>query len=276
MEAALPLPPFAQRVECHRAVAGRLDRRAENGEMPLSYARLLVCLLASVAMRGAVRAAESEPIVLHAEAPAPGPLARVFPTKVAVEVEVARDGTVAAATVLTPRPFVSQLAINAACQWRFAPSAEGGERRYVLTFVFAGAVETEEPSQWRIVRQDNLAIRLEYLQSTIVRLERDRHGRVPDKFCPRHGTLMQVTLAPIGYGLPRSYSTGTVSERAELRNAERVWRARDRLFPEANMWAPGGGCMVMPEKHAEVHYCATCRNARENWFRQHAGLAKYE
>lgn len=87
---------------------------------------------------------------------------------------------------------------------------------------------------------------------------------------------MQVALAPIGYGLPRSYSSDRASDRVELRKAQRVWRARTRLFPEANVVAGGGGCIVQPEKTAEVYYCATCRHIRDEWFRKYAELKQYE
>ncbi|HEX8255686.1 MAG TPA: hypothetical protein VF846_21285 [Thermoanaerobaculia bacterium] len=244
--------------------------------MPLSCAPLLVSLLTVRLLIGAAFAAELEPVVLHAEAPARGPLAMAFPAKVLVEVDVAPDGTVAAARVPTPVAFVSALSIAAACKWRFASSADSAQRHYVLTFVYGGIVDTEEPSQWRIERQDNLALRIEYLRSTIRRLERDRDGRIPEQFCPRHGTLMQVALAPVAYGLLASYSDSTASQRAELRRAESVRRARERHFPHANMWAPGGGCIVGPEKQAEVYYCPTCRNAREKWFAEHVGFQKYE
>jgi hypothetical protein len=137
---------------------------------------------------------ETEPVVLHAEPPATTPLARIFPTTVQVQVQVERDGAVAAATILTPRPFVAELTREAACKWRFAASTQEGARSYVLTFVFGGVSYTEEPSHWRVTRQSALAVRVDYYQTTVRRLDRDDQGEIAKRTCPRHQTAMQVTL----------------------------------------------------------------------------------
>jgi hypothetical protein len=237
---------------------------------------LLVAALAPTTTDNA-SACEQHPLVLHAEAPAQSPLARVFPTTTRVEVRVAPDGTVATARALARRPpFVAALAEDASCKWRFSPDWSVAARSYVLTFIFAGVAKTDQPSQWAVTRHDPLTVRVQYLQSTIRRLNRDEQGNVALRVCPLHRLPMKVGLVPIAYGLPRSYSSDDPSDRAALRNARMVWRAKRRLFPEANLWAGGGGCIVQPEEVAETHFCSECRRVRSEWFSRHSGFEQYE
>jgi hypothetical protein len=233
----------------------------------MTRSTLLFATLVMMAAR-----AGGDPIVLHAEPPAQHPLAHVIAITARVEVRVQPDGSVSEANALGRPPFVTALSEKAACQWRFSPSPENSERSYVLRFVYAGVSTTDEPSHWEVTREDDLSLRVRYLQTTVRRLERDEHGQVADERCPRHRVPMDIGMVPIAYGLPRSYS----STSAESRNASRVWRARRRLFPEANLWAGGGGCTVQPEKTAEVHFCAICRRERAEWFRSHPGFEQYE
>lgn len=228
---------------------------------------LLVATLVLLAAR-----AGGDPIVLHAEPPAEHALARIIAITARVEVRVQPDGSVSEANALGRPPFVTALSEKAACQWRFSPSAENSERSYVLRFVYDGVRTTEEPSHWEVTREDDLSLRVQYLQTTVRRLARDADGKVADAMCPRHRVAMDIGMVPIAYGLPWSYSSAS----AESRNASRVWRAERRLFPEANLRAGGGGCMVQPEKTAEVHFCAICRRERAEWFRNHPGFERYE
>jgi hypothetical protein len=208
--------------------------------------------------------------VLHAEPPAQSTMARIIEITAKVEVRVEPDGSVSAAHVFGRVPFVAQLSENAACQWQFAPSPQNAQRSYVLNFEFAGVKNTDEPSHWEVTSEDALTLRMQYCRSTVSRLDRDRNGQVPAVYCRRHGIAMDIVILPIHYGLPASLSSDA------LRKTERVSRARRRLFPEANLSAAGGGCMVQPEKTAEVHSCAECRQAREEWFRRHPDLQQYE
>ncbi len=220
---------------------------------------------------------EQNAVVLHTEPPAQSPLARLVATTTRVEIRVAPDGTVSAAKALAPRPpFVASLAEEASCKWRFSPDSSDAERAYVLTFVFAGVGTTDEPSQWVVTREAPLTVRIQYLQSTVRRLDRDDEGHVALRSCPVHRTPMEIGLVPVAYGLPRSYSSDDPGDRVALRKARRVWSAHRRRFPEANLRAGGGGCVVQPEKVAEVHYCSHCRRVREEWFRRHPGYEQYE
>jgi hypothetical protein len=226
---------------------------------------LLVATLVLMAAR-----AGGDPIVLHAEPPAEHALARILAITARVEVRVQPDGSVSEANVLGRPAFVAALSENAACQWRFAPSPENSERSYVLRFVYDGVRTTDEPSHWEVTREDDLSLRVQYLQTTVRRLERDEAEQVA--ICRRHRVPMEIGMVPIAYGLPLSYSPAS----ADGRNASRVWRAERRLFPEANLQAGGGGCTVQPEKTAEVHFCAICRRERAEWFRNHPGFERYE
>lgn len=242
----------------------------------MSRATLFLIPLLVIAAGVDASPVDGEAVVLHAEPPVLSQLARLVPMKARVEVRVGPDGSVMAAEVLEPRPpFVASLSEKAACLWRFSPAPEGVERSYVLTFDYAATVTSEQPTGWRVTREeDSLTLRVQYFQSTIRRLDRDEYAQM--RSCPRHRIPMRIGLVPIVYGLPRSYLLDDPAGRAELRKARRVGRAGERLFPEANVDAPGGGCMVQPEAAAEVHYCTECRHAREAWFRSHPGLERYE
>ena len=236
----------------------------------------LITAVAAVSASVAAVPTDGDTVVLHAEPPTQSPLARIFPTTVNVKVDVAPDGTVSKSQVLAPRPpFVASLAEDASCKWRFSADRAGSKRSYVLTFVFAPVATTDEPSHWFVTTED-LIVRVQYLQTTVRRLDRDEHGDVARRFCPRHRIRMELGVVPIAYGLPRSYSSDNPADRAVLQDARQVWRAKQKLFPEANMTVAGGGCFIQPEKVAEVHYCVRCRRAREEWFRRHPRAEQYE
>jgi hypothetical protein len=239
------------------------------------FLALVTVVLTLLASAQSTRADSAQLLVVHAEPPADSPLARMMKATARVEVSVDSSGTVTNAVVLEPRPpFVVALSEAAARKWRFGADASRDLRTYVITFVYMGVSLTNAPSDRVVSADDPLALRIHYLQSTIVWLPRDANGEVSPAICPRHGTKMSVGLVPIAYGLPRSYSSNVASDRRALRKAKKFWRASERLFPEANT-AVGGGCLVGPEEQAERHYCEQCRLARTVWLQQHRGFEAY-
>ena len=235
----------------------------------------LFAFLAVFASRLRGDSGECDEVVLHAEPPAESPLARVVATTARVEVRVAPDGTVLAANAMAPRPpFVAGLSEDAARAWRFAPAMDSVERSYVVNFIYAPLGTSEEPPHWVVTRPDPLTLRVQYVLTTVLRLARDELGRIPEETCPLHRVPMEVGLVPLSYGLPHFYSPDDPADFAELRNARLAWRARERLFPRANVSALGG-CTVGDETKAEVHYCGLCRRAREAWLGLYRGFEQY-
>lgn len=234
-------------------------------------------MISALVLLAAALSLPEEPIVFHAEPPARTAVATLVPRTVFVGVRVAPDGSVSAAKAHEPvLQFLAALAESAACKWQFSTSVEA-ERTYLVVFDFALTGRTDEPSHWVVTRPEPMRIRIQYFLSTVRRFARDAQGNVAEKpRCPLHRIAMDIGIAPIAYGLPRSYGSDNAADRAALREAKKVRRARKQRFPEAHPRAGGGGCVVGPEKTAEVHYCRLCREAREAWFRAHPGLEEYE
>jgi TonB family protein len=92
----------------------------------------------------------SQPIdvaVLHAEAPEypPGPALAISGT-VTVRVAIDQQGKVTSSEVEHSLPLLAGYAETAARQWIFDPDYGSGTREVLLSFVFAGVRQTEEPS----------------------------------------------------------------------------------------------------------------------------------
>ncbi|MBV9495160.1 MAG: hypothetical protein JOZ54_13005 [Acidobacteria bacterium] len=204
----------------------------------------------------------SDPVVLHAEMPAPDPRFHAVHARSVVEVRVAPDGSVVEVHTLVRNPFVQTILERASCDWQFAPQTDGAERVYQLTYELPEDGETEQASHFEMTRDDALTVRVQYFQSTLLRLTRPAK---PPR-CPVHRQAMQIGVVPLGYGLP-SFSFDP--------RAEEVRDVKVHFFPEANMSAEGG-CIVGSERKAEVYYCAKCRQKREAFFRRNPWLREFE
>src|ERR1041385_4666105 len=199
------------------------------------------------------------PVVLHAEPPADNPLARVIVTSAKVRVSVDGAGHVTQVITLVPRPpFVTKISEEAARKWLFAPSA--GQHEYDLTFRFDGVGQTDIASYQQVTHEDPLTLSVRHLQSIVSEMSPVEKQAAAQRRCPVHGVHLSLGLVRIQYGLPHGYNLDDPEERKELRNARRLWRARERLFPQAFMFA-GGGCNIQPERFSETAYCPLCRRA---------------
>ena len=205
--------------------------------------------------------------VRHAEPPRDHPLARITRATVRVEVRVGAEGNVVSAAVLEPRPpFVSALAEEAARAWRFDPVVSSDLRTFVITFDFGGTGLTDLPSYRLVTRDSPLHLLVKNFDSII----RPMAPLQQPPTCGVHKIQMSVGVVPIFYGLPMS-----ASSRSELARERRLWRARDRLFPNAYEHVLGG-CTVGTEHFAEVYFCSRCRHERHLWLRNHPGYEDYE
>jgi hypothetical protein len=83
----------------------------------------------------------------------------------------------------------------------------------------------------------------------------------PETTCPVHKTEMKKDIVPAIYGLifldPEDYS-------------DQYIRARKELFPNSNR-EYYGGCVIdrNSTKTKEVTYCPRCREAEEQWGKEH-------
>ena len=211
-------------------------------------------------------------VVLHAEVPEypPGP-ARALSGTVTVRVAIDQRGNVTSSEVETSLLFLTGSAAAAARKWTFTSDYKSEAREALLSFVFAGVQETEEPSHVEALLVEPLTMRVVYMQSTVSRLPRV-DGKIAERRCPVHHEVMAVDLVPIGYGLPMGYivDENPITKR-RLSERKAYGKAKTKFFPESH-WSARAGCLVRPETKAEVHYCQSCREAELAWLRRHPGF----
>jgi TonB family protein len=181
---------------------------------------------------------------------------------VVVEVQVAGDGTVTSASVVS-NPKILLLtpwAEEAAKLWLFEPSPVAQSRTRRIPFVFEGVVESESDSGVVTSYENPLTLHVVLAEPTILRLQRT-DGLLPHARCEVHGVPMIVERLPIQYGL-WSYTT----DQAQALN--KYWKARKRNFPNAHQFVRLGD-IVGSEVEAEVYICSSCLRAREDWIARH-------
>jgi TonB family protein len=169
----------------------------------------------------------------------------------------------------------------AARLWKFNPSAGGETREALLSFVLDQRFTPAEPTHEEVSMDGPLTLHVVDKFGTIRWLPRE-NGKIPEKRCPVHGTLMAVEQLEMSYGLPQP--TYSVHDTPKGRRLEAQWdaylsaldKAERTLFPESHSIAEAGtGCYVpFPETKAEVYYCQACRDAEKAWRESHPEPAK--
>jgi TonB family protein len=218
-------------------------------------------LLMALVSAGSQRDPGKGPQVVHAEMPdcLVAWQARVH-GRALIRVTIDKEGKVTGTKVEQPVPIAVRCAEAAARKWTFVPSDRGDARQALLSFLFIGdSLETKEASHQVTSFDDPWSVRLAYARSTVRRLPRE-DGRIPEKLCPVHGTVMAVGVVSVGY---QRHGQGH----------ETYWDAMPTLFPWANRFAPAGDFIQEPE--AEVYYCQACRDAEREWLASHPGLCPW-
>lgn len=203
---------------------------------------------------------ETEPKVVHAEMPVYPALGHSLSAAGAVKitVEIAQDGQVIAAKIVSGHPVLRAATLEAAQKWLFETSDEIALRQAELVFEFT--LPHEIGCQAQAVTPYHFKIPVPFrspIQETVSYLPADSDGQR----CEVHGVLLRRDKVDIVYGLLR-YKPG-------------YWRAQQRHFPNANSWV-GGGCGIVEivnpctgetfhTKYAEVLYCPRCRRAETRW-----------
>jgi TonB family protein len=188
----------------------------------------------------------------YVEAPLYPPLAykaRITGT-VEVDLTVDFDGKVQSTRLLNGHPLLAGASEEAASLWRFERTQETGARVVRVWLVYK-LVQTETESEETISsffppNRIEIAKRLPGVVSYLP----SRLGESKDFTCKVHRETMGEDTVPIIYGLMNSNGA--------------AFKARERLFPNANLSVPGG-CLVESARFAKVLYCAKCRSAAVDW-----------
>jgi TonB family protein len=193
----------------------------------------------------------------YVEAPLYPPLAykaRIIGT-IEVDLTVDPDGKVQSTRLVNGHPLLAGASEKAASLWRFEPTQDARITRTVRVWLVYKLVQTETEGEETISsffppNRIEIAKRLPGVVSYLP----SRLGESKDFTCKVHRETMREDTVPIIYGLITS--DGAAS------------RARDRLFPDANL-SVSGGCLVESARFAKVLYCAKCRSAAADWKRRH-------
>ncbi len=247
--------PFrATGIDILRNVMGEtIVRYVWRRDLRMLGAFLLVSLVNS--QIGLARQKSTEPMgVLAAIAPIEPPSHSIVEISVVVRVN-ARGNVV---TVRMPsgrkgglRLYSARDIMEQARQWRFTPDPGGVKMRTAcITFAFKHTLEDELLDEQRdVVFVPPYRLEVIYRKPSIL-----RGGYIRIRVCPVHGEEMQTDVVKIRYG--------------ECMFLPDYREAKHSLFPEANT-VYYGGCIRLDFTRAEVLYCRRCREAEEQWEKEH-------
>jgi TonB family protein len=195
----------------------------------------------------------SQSAPIYVEAPLYPPLAyraRITGT-VEVDLTVDLDGKVQSTRLVNGHPLLAGASEKAASSWRFERTQDTRTTRVVRVWLAYKLVQTDTEGEETISslfppNRIEIAKRLPGVISYLP----SRLGESKDFTCKVHRETMSEDTVPIVYGLTDSESA--------------AFKARERLFPNANL-SVSGGCVVESPRFAKVLYCPKCRSAAVDW-----------
>ncbi|MBK9163132.1 MAG: TonB family protein [Acidobacteria bacterium] len=191
--------------------------------------------------------------------------------QVIVAIEIAPEGNVSSAKVISGHPLLRAISAQAAREWRFAPVADSEVRTVVLQFHYThgGWFTIEQGEVERVTRtessfESSFVVKVSvgtYAPKTLLLPRKD--GVIKDRYCEVHNRLMEVEIQSVSYGLIARFSD-------EDDYFERYDRAEETFFPNANLES-NRGCVDTGIENEETYFCSTCRVEREKWLKQNEG-----
>lgn len=184
---------------------------------------------------------------------------------VLVEIEIDRGGNVVTTNAISGHPLLKVSTVVAARQWKFNLDDTSEKRRAVLSFDFLNPryeFVSESAGPYKTTHEVTfpkpLSVRIEPITFVPLLWTLPRKdGQIEPVSCSVHYAEMQVETIDF---ICNDEKIGSAS----ILLSEEYDEAFDELFPNAAS-SDKNGCNRDGIERKEIHYCQSCRIARNNW-----------